>query len=44
MIILGEYFDDPWKYVGVALIITGLFFLKIPLKNPRPFKWPSVFK
>jgi multidrug transporter EmrE-like cation transporter len=44
MIILGEYFDDPWKYVGVALIIIGLFFLKIPLKNPRPFKWPSVFK
>lgn len=27
MVILGEYFDDPWKYLGVALIILGLFFL-----------------
>jgi multidrug transporter EmrE-like cation transporter len=32
MIILGEYFEDPWKYVGVGLIILGLFFLKIPIQ------------
>lgn len=41
MIILGEYFEDPWKYVGVALIIIGLFFLKVPLKRAKPFTFPS---
>jgi multidrug transporter EmrE-like cation transporter len=25
-VFLGERFDDPWKYVGIALIIIGLFF------------------
>lgn len=44
MIILRERFDDPWKYMGIALIILGLFFLKIPLKNPKPFHFPKIFK
>jgi multidrug transporter EmrE-like cation transporter len=44
MVILGEYFEDPWKYVGVGLIILGLFFLKIPLKRPKPFYFPKIFK
>lgn len=42
MVILGEYFEDPWKYVGIALIILGLFFLKIPLKRPKPFHFPKI--
>lgn len=42
MIILGEYFEDPWKYLGVALIIIGLFFLKVPLKREKPFKFPAL--
>ena len=44
MVILGEYFEDPLKYVGIALIIIGLFFLRLPLKSPKPFIWPSLFK
>ena len=44
MIILGEYFVDPWKYVGIGLIILGLFFLKLPLKSPKPFHFPNLFK
>lgn len=44
MIILGERFDDPWKYFGIVLIILGLFFLKLPLKNPKQFKFPNIFK
>jgi multidrug transporter EmrE-like cation transporter len=44
MVILGEYFEDPWKYVGIILIILGLFFLKIPIKRHRPFHFPSLFK
>lgn len=44
MVILGEYFEDPWKYVGIIFIILGLFFLKLPLKRPKPFIFPSIFK
>jgi multidrug transporter EmrE-like cation transporter len=42
MIFLGEYFVDPWKYVGIALIISGLFFLKIPLKRHSLFSFPKI--
>jgi len=31
MVYLGERFDDPFKYLGVILIIAGLFFLKRPV-------------
>ena len=31
-IVLGERFSDPNQYIGIGLIISGLFFLKIPLK------------
>jgi multidrug transporter EmrE-like cation transporter len=31
-LILGERFSDPNQYIGIGLIIVGLFFLKIPLK------------
>jgi multidrug transporter EmrE-like cation transporter len=31
-IVLGERFSDPNQYIGVGLIVAGLFFLKIPLK------------
>ena len=43
MLILGEYFDDPWKYMGIFLIIAGLFFLKIPMKRKSSFKFPKLF-
>ena len=44
MIFLGEYFDDPLKYVGIVFIILGLFFLRIPLKRSKPFVFPNFFK
>jgi multidrug transporter EmrE-like cation transporter len=31
-LILGERFSDPNQYIGIGLIIAGLFFLKIPLQ------------
>jgi multidrug transporter EmrE-like cation transporter len=31
-IVLGERFHDPNQYIGLGLIVAGLFFLKIPLK------------
>jgi multidrug transporter EmrE-like cation transporter len=43
MVILGEYFEDPWKYVGIVLIILGLFFLKMPIKRDKPFNFPKIF-
>lgn len=44
MVILGERFEDPMKYVGVIFIIIGLFFLKLPLVNPNKFVFPYFFK
>lgn len=31
-VILGERLDDPNQYIGIALIVGGLFFLKIPIR------------
>jgi multidrug transporter EmrE-like cation transporter len=44
MIILGEYFEDPWKYLGIGLIILELYFLRLPLKRQKPFIFPKIFK
>ena len=41
ILFLGERFDDPMKYVGVILIIMGLFFLQIPMTSNRTFSFPS---
>ena len=34
-IILGERFDDNSQYLGVLLIVTGLYLLKIPFNRKR---------
>jgi len=44
IIILGERFNDPWKYFGIILIIAGLYFLKLPIVNEHKFVFPSFFK
>jgi multidrug transporter EmrE-like cation transporter len=31
-VVLGERFSDPNQYIGIGLIVLGLFFLKIPIK------------
>ena len=41
MFILGERFDDPWKYFGIFLIILGLFFLRMPMVSPHKFIFPK---
>lgn len=43
IIILGERFDDPFKYLGIILIIIGLFFLRMPLVNEHKFIFPKIF-
>lgn len=43
MIILGERFDDPMKYLGIIFIIVGLFFLKLPIVNTHKFIFPKFF-
>ena len=42
-IFLKERFDDPWKYIGIILIVIGLYFLKIPLNRVNNFKFPNFF-
>jgi len=39
--ILGERFDNYLQYVGIVLIIGGLFLLKIPLTKKHPFHIPK---
>ena len=41
--ILGEKFNDPWKYFGIFLIVLGLFFLKLPVVNEHKFIIPKFF-
>ena len=42
IVILGERFDDPWKYFGIFLIIIGLFFLRMPMVSPHKFIFPKL--
>lgn len=42
IIVLGERFDDPYKYVGILLIVTGLFFLKLPVVSQHTFVFPKL--
>lgn len=42
-IFLGERFHDPLQYLGLILIVVGLYFLKIPLNKKHEFAWPSLF-
>ena len=43
IILLGQRFDSIYQYLGLALIITGMFFLKIPLKRNKAFRFPKIF-
>ena len=42
IIVLGEKFDDPWKYFGIFLIVLGLFFLKMPVVSEHKFIFPKL--
>lgn len=41
MYVLGEGFDDPLKYLGIILIVAGLFFLRMPMISPHKFIFPN---
>jgi hypothetical protein len=43
-ILLGERFDDPYKYIGIVFISIGLFFLKLPVVNEHKFMFPKLFQ
>ena len=43
IIILGERFDDWEQWLGLAMIIGGLFFLKMPITRQKEFKFPRFF-
>jgi multidrug transporter EmrE-like cation transporter len=40
-VILGERFDNYMQYVGLVVILLGLYLLKIPWKKSHPFHIPS---
>lgn len=41
--ILNEYPKDYTQFMGIILIITGLYFLKIPFFREKTFKFPNIF-
>jgi len=43
IVVLGERFNDPWKYFGIFLIVAGLFFLRLPVVNEHKFIIPKLF-
>ena len=40
--ILGERFENVNEYIGMFLIIAGLFFMKIPMKRKNTFVFPNI--
>ena len=40
-VILGEQFDNYMQYVGILLIMVGMYLLKIPWKKRHPFHIPK---
>ena len=40
--VLGERFENYLQYIGVCMIISGLFLLKIPWKKTHPFHIPTL--
>ena len=40
---LGERFESVYQYLGLLLIIVGLFLLKIPLTKAKAFVWPKMW-
>lgn len=43
MFILHEYPNNYSEYIGIILIIAGLYFLRIPFFREKPFKFPKLF-
>lgn len=41
-IILGERFQHFTQYIGLLLIIIGVYLLKIPYTKNKPFTFPKI--
>ncbi len=41
-IFLGERFEHFSQYLGMIMIIAGVFLLKVPLTRDHKFKMPSI--
>jgi multidrug transporter EmrE-like cation transporter len=39
-VVLGERFDNYLQYVGLVVIVIGLYLLKVPWKKSHPFHIP----
>jgi multidrug transporter EmrE-like cation transporter len=42
-VFLGERFESGIQYIGLFLIIIGLFLLKIPWTKEKAFVWPKLY-
>ena len=41
-VFLGERFDNYLQYIGIVVIVIGLYLLKIPWKKSHPFHIPKT--
>ena len=41
-VFLGERFHNPLQYVGLVLVATGLYLLKIPIHKSKQFVLPKL--
>ncbi len=41
-VVLGERFDHLTQYLGLGIIIIGMYLLRIPIKKDIPFKIPKL--
>jgi multidrug transporter EmrE-like cation transporter len=40
--VLGERLEHWSQYLGIVLIIIGIYILKVPISKDVSFKWPSL--
>ena len=39
LFVLGERYEHAMQYVGMALVLLGVYFLKVPWKAAKPFDY-----
>lgn len=41
-VVLGERFDNYMQYVGLFMVVLGMYFLKLPWEKKSAFRIPKV--
>lgn len=41
--LLGERFEHYTQYLGIVFVVIGIYLMKIPWKNDKPFHMPKLW-